>query len=170
LPSDDRIAFRTHRQALHDWRRARAVVYRAATLEEAEKATEVNRAHGEPERDFVAVVQSSQGMLLVAVDDGSVVGFASVTTYPDEETGRIGQVFVLPRYRRWGIGSELIRRCIGYARKQGVSGLLAEVEATNPAMVVYIKLGFRVSGFLNGPAPGQPGRDAMLFLSRSIET
>ena len=170
LPTDEMIAFRTHRLALHDWRRARAVVYRPATLEEAEEATRINRSHMEPERDFAADLRSSQGILLAAVDDSRLVGFAGVTLFPDQGMGRLNQVFVLPRYRRWGIGSELIRRCIDFARSQQVSALLAEVEATNPAMVVYIKLGFRVSGFLNGPAPGRLGPEGMLFLSHSLET
>ncbi len=165
LPPEEDIAFRTHRQALRDWRRARAVVYRPATLVEAEEATRINRTHGEPERDFAADVRLPQGTLLVAVDDSTLVGFASLTIFPEQGIARLNQVFVLPRYRRWGIGSELIRRGIGLAREEQVSGLLAEVEATNPAMVVYIKLGFRVSGFLNGPAPGRPGREAVLFLS-----
>jgi 8-oxo-dGTP diphosphatase len=170
LPPDEKIAFRTHHQALRDWRRARAVVYRLATLEEADAATSINRSHGELERDFVADVRSPQGMLLAAVDDSTLVGFASVTIAPAQRIGHLNQVFVLPRYRRWGIGSELIRRCIAFARDQQVSGLLAEVEATNPAMVVYIKLGFRVSGFLNGPGPGRPGREAALFLGYDFGT
>lgn len=170
LPPDEKIAFRTHRQALRDWRRARAVVYRLATLEEADEATSINRFHGELERDFVADVRSPQGMLLAAVDDSTLVGFASVTIAPAQRIGRLNQVFVLPRYRRWGIGSELIRRCIAFAREKRMSGLLVEVEATNPAMVVYIKLGFRVSGFLNGPGPGRPGREAALFLGYDFGT
>jgi ADP-ribose pyrophosphatase YjhB (NUDIX family)/L-amino acid N-acyltransferase YncA len=169
LPPDSQIAFRTHRQALHDWRRARAVVYRPATLEEAEAATAINRSHGELARDFVADVQSPEGILLAAVDDGQLVGFASVTILPEQRMGRLNQVFVLPRYRRWGIGSELIRRSIAFARDRRVSGLLAEVEATNPAMVVYIKLGFRVSGFLDGPVTGRPSLGAVLFLSRELD-
>jgi len=168
LPPDDEIAFRSHRQALRDWRRARAVIYRPATLEEAEQATAINRAHGEAEWDFAADVRSPQGMVLVAIDDGELVGFASVTIFPEQGIARLNQVFVLPRYRRWGIGSELIRRCIAFARAKQMSGLLTEVEATNPAMVVYIKLGFRVSGFLNGPVPGRPRREAVLFLSYDL--
>jgi ADP-ribose pyrophosphatase YjhB (NUDIX family)/predicted N-acetyltransferase YhbS len=170
LPPDDQLAFLTHRQALHEWRRARAVVYRPATQREAEEATVTNRAHGEPERDFVADVRSPQGMLLAAFDDGQLVGFASVTIFSDQLIGRLNQVFVVPRYRRWGIGSELIRRSIAFAHSQRVSALLAELEATNPAMVVYIKMGFRVSGFRQGPAPGRPGRDALLFLRHDLQT
>jgi len=169
LPPDHEIAFRTHRQALRDWRRARAIVYRPATLQEAEEATAINRAHGEPEWDFAADVRSPQGMVLAAIDDDRLVGFASVTLFPAQRIARLNQVFVLPRYRRWGIGSELIRRCIAFAREKQVSGLLAEVETTNPAMVVYIKLGFRVSGFLNGPVPERPREGAVLFLSYDFE-
>lgn len=113
----------------------------------------------------MADMRSPQSTLLAAVDDSTLVGFASLTVFPDQRIARLNQVFVLPRYRRWGIGSELIRRGIAFARQKQVSALVAEVEATNPAMVVYIKLGFRVSGFLNGPLPERPGREAVLFLS-----
>jgi ADP-ribose pyrophosphatase YjhB (NUDIX family)/L-amino acid N-acyltransferase YncA len=168
LPPDDQIAFRTHAQALHDWRRARAVVYSPATLGQAEQATSISREFGERERDYAADVRSADSLLLVATDDGVLAGFASITAAAHIETARVNQVFVLPRYRRWGIGSELIRRSIVEARERGASSLLAEVEATNPAMVVYIKMGFEVSGFLNGPAPGWPGQAAVLFLSHNL--
>ena len=170
LPADDRIAFRTHLQALHEWRRARSVVYRPASLVEATQATSMNRSHGEPDRDFVADLHSPRSMLLAAVDDTALVGFASLSIFSEQGIGRLNQVFVLPRYRRWGIGSELIRRCLVAASERQVASITAEIEATNPAMVVYIKMGFRVSGFLNGPAPGRPGRDALLFLSYDLET
>jgi len=168
IPHDDELAFRTHAQALRDWRRARAIVYGCATVREAEQATIISRDQGERERDFVADVQSEESVLLSATDDSALAGFASLTTGSREETARVNQVFVLKRYRRWGIGSELIRRCIDEARDSGASSLLAEVEAANPAMVVYIKMGFKVSGFLNGPAPGWPGHEAVLFLSHDL--
>lgn len=170
LPEDEQIAFRTHRRALYDWRRARGVVYRPATLEEAEQATAINVAHGEPEHDFAEATRSSQGLVLAALDDSALVGFASLTLPASESIASLNQVFVLPRYRRWGIGSELIRRCVDAARHRSMSSLLVEIEATNPAMVVYIKLGFRVSGFLNGPAPGRPGQEAVLYLRCDLET
>lgn len=168
LPSDDQIAFRTHRQALRDWRRARAVVYRMATAEEAAQATAMNRAHGEPERDFVRDLHSPKGILLAAVDDGTLVGFASLSVFPDHRIARINQVFVLPRYRRWGIGSELIRRCQVAASEGEAATITAEVEATNPAMVVYIKMGFHVSGFRQGLAAGRQKQEALLFLSQDL--
>jgi len=169
LPHDDQIAFRTHAQALHDWRRARAVAYGPASPKQAERAASILRSHGERQRDFEVDICSDNSLLLAATDDGVLVAFASLTTGKRGEAALLNHVFVLPRYRRWGIGSELIRRCIVEAGSREASTILAEVEATNPAIVVYIKMGFRVSGFLNGPAPGWSGQEAVLFLSHDLQ-
>jgi ribosomal protein S18 acetylase RimI-like enzyme len=66
-------------------------------------------------------------------------------------------VFVCPAYRRWGIATRLVGQAIDYARQEALRSLLAEAPVTNPVLLVYLKAGFRVSGFIDAYYP--PGRD-----------
>jgi GNAT superfamily N-acetyltransferase len=144
------IAFRTHRAVLRQWRQARAVVYRPATLADAEVVTMLGEvypaeASGSCAREFC----SPSRQLYVAVDKEQVIGFCGMAQDADTCTGRIVQVFVHPRYRRWGIGTHLLTCCVEGGREAGLRALLAHAPITNPGWGVYLKAGFRVSGFTN---------------------
>ncbi|CAN5588166.1 GNAT family N-acetyltransferase [soil metagenome] len=62
------------------------------------------------ERDLV-------GTLLVAVEDGTVVGFAHVT--PHDDVAHLEQVSVLPSHGCRGIGADLVRAAMEEARWAG---------------------------------------------------
>lgn len=147
LPSMEEIAFSTHRLALHDWRQAKAVVVRPATVEEAERVAEIRGEHAFLwERDYTRFVQSEDRELFVAVEHGDVVGFANVAPQANR-TVLLEQIFVLPQYRRWGIATRLIDAAIAFARQHRARALVSVVPARNPALIVYLKAGFRVAGF-----------------------
>ncbi len=166
LPPDEQIAFWTHRQALHEWCRARAISYRLATPEQAALVQEINRAHGLSDRDLIADTAGPDRALIVALDRGKVVGFAHMTLLRGEGQARLHQVFVLPHYRRWGIGTALIRQSVTFARVQGLARLLAEVDANNVGIGAYLKAGFRACGFLNPGGSGKGG--PILFLAHDL--
>ena len=165
LPDD--IAFATHRQALRDWCRARAIVCREATREEAEIVAQINDEHGfEQGRDWAGYVESDNSVLFVAVDGQRIVGFSSVTIQEWNRTANLNQIFVLPSYRRWGIATRLIEKDLAYAEHHQVRAVLAEAPATNPALVVYLKTGFHVCGFLDAYYPSdKPFPGTALFLA-----
>lgn len=165
LPPDDQIAFQTHRQALHEWSRARAITYRLATPEQAAIAQEISRTYKLPDRDLIADAAGPESALLVALDRGRVVGFADVTFHRDEGLARLHQVFVLPHYRRWGIGTALIRQAVAFTKAQGLVRLLTEVDANNVGIGAYLKAGFRTCGFLN---LGSSKDRAILFLAHDL--
>jgi len=81
----------------------------------------------------------------VAEMDGRVVGSATATRYiPNSGAGSfgwIGMVLVDPEYRRHGIGSTLLKRCIQYLKDCGVETV--KLDATPMGKLVYEKLGFR---------------------------
>jgi ribosomal protein S18 acetylase RimI-like enzyme len=81
----------------------------------------------------------------VAEMDGRVVGSATSTRYlPNSGPGSfgwIGMVLVDPDYRRHGIGSTLLKRCIEYLKECGVETV--KLDATPMGKLVYEKLGFR---------------------------
>jgi ADP-ribose pyrophosphatase YjhB (NUDIX family) len=144
------IAFRTHRAVLRQWRQARAVVYRPATLADAEVVAMLAEVYPtEASASCVRQIGSPERQLYVAVDQGQVIGFCGMVRDADACTGRIEQVFVHPRYRRWGIGTHLLTCCVEGSRDAGLRALLAQAPISNPGWGVYLKAGFRVSGFTN---------------------
>ena len=144
------IAFRTHREVLRQWRQARAVIYRPATPADAEVVTMLAEVHPiETKGTSAAQFVESSEQLLVAVDNGQVIGFCGFSLNKGKDTAQIEQIFVHPRYRRWGIGTHLVQTCLGASRAAGARAVFAHAPISNPGWGVYLKAGFRVSGFTN---------------------
>jgi 8-oxo-dGTP diphosphatase len=144
------IAFRTHREVLRQWRRARAVVYRSATMADAEAVTVLSRVYpSEVSGACATFVGDPDKRLLVAVDNGQVIGFSGIVWDADSRTAHVEQVFVHPRYRRWGIGTHLLLTGLEFSREAGARAVFAKAPISNPGWGVYLKAGFRVSGFTN---------------------
>lgn len=171
LPPDDQIAFRTHLQALRDWRRARAVVYRKAQSGERDQAAVAafQESHREVGDEWLSSFEDPDRELLLAWDGDHLVGLACVSQRPWSHAANIDQVFVHPDYRRWGIATQLVGQAIASAEKQGVRTLLAEAPITNPVLMVYLKAGFRLSGFVDAyyPPSGE-GPVTAMFLAYDI--
>ena len=159
------IAFRTHREVLGQWRQARAMIYRRATLAEAEVVAMLSEAYlFEPGGEYSTYASDPCKELFVAVDNGQVVGFSSVGLTAQKRTAQVYQVFVHPRYRRWGIGTQLIRTCLEFSKKMGVLAVLVEVPVSNAGWTVYLKAGFRVSGFTTDYYAAQSDMPETAFL------
>jgi len=77
--------------------------------------------------------------VFVAQEDGRLCATASVVSY-GTRTGWIGMILVHPDFRRRGIGSALMRRCIETLQSRGVESI--KVDATDQGRQVYLKLGF----------------------------
>jgi 8-oxo-dGTP diphosphatase len=170
LPQDDQIAFRTHLQALREWRRARAIIYREATIGDEQAVIDLREHYCEVGEKCLTCFEEKDRNLLLAWDREQVVGFACVSHRPWSHSVNIDQVFVHPGYRRWGIATQLVNRAIAYAHKQGVHTLLAEAPITNPVLMVYLKAGFRVSGFIDAYFPPSGGGPVTaMFLAYEIE-
>ena len=82
----------------------------------------------------------------------------------------ISQVYVHPNYRRWGIATRLVNLGISCAQEQGAHTLLAEAPITNAVVLVYLKAGFRVSGFFDAHyPPGSAAPTNALFMAYSLD-
>jgi 8-oxo-dGTP diphosphatase len=160
------IAFRTHREVLRQWRQARAVEYRPAAFPDAEVVTTLAQVHlvdrGE---DYAAFVSDPNKRLVVALDNGQVIGFSAIAVDPQSRIARIRQIFVHPRYRRWGIGTQLIKSCLEFGQQMGVRAVLAQGPISNAGWTVYLSAGFRVSGFTNDYFAGSEAPQAALLLT-----
>jgi GNAT superfamily N-acetyltransferase len=74
--------------------------------------------------------------------DGSGIGWLQSRT--DGNSLFLAQLFVDEAYRRQGIGTEIMRRLIDEAARNG-RGMTLGVVKTNPALRLYERLGFRTT-------------------------
>lgn len=72
--------------------------------------------------------------------EGAPAGTATTTVY-GADLAWIGMVLVHPDYRRRGIGSSLLRRCIDYLHERGVRCI--KLDATPAGKELYAQLGFK---------------------------
>jgi 8-oxo-dGTP diphosphatase len=161
------VAFRTHREVLRQWRRAQAVTYRLATPAEAEVAAMLGKEHlFDAGCEQAAFVSDPSKRLFVAVDQGQVVGYAGLSLVSQNRTAQINHVFVHPRYRRWGVGTHLILACVHYCRSVQICAVMVEATVSDPSWTVYLKAGFRISGFSSSHYTSQSDKpQAALLLS-----
>ncbi len=164
------VAFSTHSEVLHQWRAARSVTYRRATLSDVEIVAMLAGTYDiEPIYDYARLIGDADWELVVATDNGQVIGFAALFGDGAGRVATVEQVFVHPRYRRWGIGTQLIVTCVSFARERGLMTVEVRVPVSNPGWTVYLKAGFRVSGFTNSHYPlhaDQP--ETALFLTHDL--
>jgi GNAT superfamily N-acetyltransferase len=171
LPADEQIAFRTHLQALHDWRRARAIVYREAVPADRQAVAAICDQWPEVGVGCPRYLIERDRSLFLAWDRDDLVALACVSHRPWSHTINIDQVFVRPDYRRWGIATQLVTHVADHARQQDVRTVLAEAPVTNPILWVYLKAGFRVSGFVDAYyPPGLEGPVTALFLAHDLRS
>lgn len=123
-----------------------------------------------PER-VLRQIRDRETNVLVARDGSRVVAFA-IMHFGDSE-GHLALLAVTPRYRRHGLGRQLIKWLEASARTAGLARMHLEVRASNrTAHAFYHALGFtetaRIAGYYRGVesalrmtlelrVPGRPG-------------
>ena len=103
-----------------------------------------------PPRDTDCLVEDWQRgeCFLVAEEEGEIRGCLNMTVQPWHATGWINDMAVPSKYRRQGIGSELLRNAFRWAREQGLRSVLLETQTKNhPAICFCRKHGFVFCGF-----------------------
>ncbi len=100
--------------------------------------------------------------LWVYADGGVICGFISATAEEWNQSVSIHNFAVAPAYRRKGIGSQLMRTVIDWARQSKARVILLDTSTKDhPAICFYLKQGFTFCGFSDRL---YPNRDiAMLF-------
>lgn len=102
-----------------------------------------------------------------AENDDVILGTISLTRMGDD--GEIGNVAVLPEYRRQGIAGKLLDKVIRFGKSQlGMKNFTLEVRAGNEAAIrLYEKKGFRTEGIRPGMYEN-PREDAKIFWLRCM--
>ena len=91
-----------------------------------------------------ALWNEAAAIVVAEGEDGTVLGYAGVSTVLDE--GYIDNVAVDPRFRRQGVADELLSALVRFGRAK-LAFLTLEVRASNaPAIALYRKHGFEEAG------------------------
>ena len=92
-------------------------------------------------------ISAANGILLVAISNGALLGSALVFTRRDSTAARLYSIAIAKAARGQGLGSKLLRRAEQEARSLGLASMRLEVAAGNtPAIALYRKLGYEVFG------------------------
>jgi GNAT superfamily N-acetyltransferase len=94
------------------------------------------------------VADAARGFVLVARENGRVVGIAYVATILSAEhcglVAWLEELYVMPSHRSRGIGTALIAAIIERARQAGIVAIDLEIDAGHSrAEALYRRLGFR---------------------------
>lgn len=94
---------------------------------------------------FLETLLSATQTTLVRELEGRPVGFGVVQTIQAE--AYILNLMVQAQRRRHGVGEDLLRRLLGWAKDGGASHMLLDVDPANVAAYeLYSKFGFRMIG------------------------
>jgi predicted GNAT family N-acyltransferase len=78
----------------------------------------------------------------LALLDGRAVGTARLVMR--RGAGKIGRMAVLKNYRRKGVGTKLLKRCIGAAKRRGAQKIYLHAQVS--VVGFYERMGFRCAG------------------------
>lgn len=92
-------------------------------------------------RRVQAILGNYQSIGLVAEDDGVIVGglLGFVDPYADEDFFYVSEIFVVPEYKKHGIGKNLLKELEEEIKKQGIS--VIQLMSIEPNEVFYGKCG-----------------------------
>ena len=92
-------------------------------------------------RRVQAILGNYQSIGLVAEDEGVIVGglLGFVDPYADEDFFYVSEIFVVPEYKKHGIGKNLLKELEEEIKKQGIS--VVQLMSIEPNEVFYGKCG-----------------------------
>lgn len=103
----------------------------------------------EAEEEYLSAIENSaDSVMLVAKENGKIIGSASLNRLPRRMKHRGDfSVSVLKEYHNRGIGTALTKAVIDFARENGFSVIDLQVRSDNVAAIhLYEKLGFVKTG------------------------
>ena len=105
--------------------------------------------------------------VLVAVEDGSPVGYIVMVEERSSSTARVMDIVVSPDRRRQGIGSALITAAQSWAVERRIQRIILEIQAKNqPCIRLAQKFGYEFCGYNDQYYATQ---DVALFFGRALK-
>jgi ribosomal protein S18 acetylase RimI-like enzyme len=94
--------------------------------------------------DFAAALADKAMTIFCCVEDGAVVGYASLFHEADEMALNFDSLAVSPDHQGKGLGEELFRHVERYCEENGVPQLNLEIKETNYALLKrYHRYGYK---------------------------
>ncbi|MEU8694314.1 GNAT family N-acetyltransferase [Streptomyces sp. NPDC048665] len=108
---------------------------------------------------------------MVAVAGTEVCGFVTAAFAPWNARLTIRDIEVAPAWRGKGIGRNLMRLALGFARECGAAHMWLEVSNVNaPAVGAYLRMGFTFCGLDTSLYDGtESAGEVALFMSRRVD-
>lgn len=125
------------------------VIYNQAVTQTTHTFDLVPRTLDE-QRTWIAARQGSLAAVLAEGDDGTILGFASLSRYRDRpaySTTVENSVYVAPNAHRQGVGSALMEALIELAQDHGYHSIIARIaDAQEASITLHAKHGFVLVG------------------------
>jgi GNAT superfamily N-acetyltransferase len=112
-------------------------------------------------------VWTSRDLVLVALQDGSPIGYLCAMQQPASDVAWVTDIVVAPHQRRKGAGSALLTDTQAWALERGLHRLMLEMQSKNQACIrLAQKFGYDFCGYNDQYYPTQ---DVALFFGRAIK-
>lgn len=98
-------------------------------------------------RSFQRWISAPHAILLLALNEQSIVGYGLVWCYTRSDIARLYSLAILPAARGFGLSDQLLAELEQRCRARGYRWLRLEVAKSNlPAISLYERCGFQVFG------------------------
>lgn len=118
----------------------------------------------EPSRNWKELFSSRNTEIFLLLENEKIIGLTGLIHNDWNGTLQVLNIFIVPSYRRKGLGAAVIKFLIGKAKKTRYRCLIAEAPSLSHAAALYKKLGFRKCGY-NDRYYSNRGREIALWMS-----
>lgn len=140
------------------------MIIKEMTARHIKAAAEIEKqcfVHPWSEQSLASEMQGENSIFLMAFEGEEPVGYVGVSVIVDE--GYMGNLAVLEKYRRQGVGRALMTELINRSKEQKLAFITLEVRPSNiPAVKLYESLGFIEAGRRKNYYK-DPNEDALLL-------
>ena len=141
---------------------------RKATLSDLSAIGRIsNKYRFEQNRDWREAISAKGSRMFLLVEGKGIMGFTGLVDSDWNETIRIMDVFVDPKYRERGLGLRLVNSMIQKAKKTKYRCLIAEAPSLSNVVGLYKKAGFRKCGY-NDRYYSNHGKEIALWMSLDL--
>ena len=139
-----------------------------AVLNDFSEIERLNEKYFKEIRDFQKIIEDKNDLFFVIKEKKKIIGFGGIHIFHWNNTARIIDIFIHPKYREKGLGNKMLLKIKKEAKLSGVRTIIAEAPSLNSVLIVYLKNDFRICGF-NDRYYSNDGKEIAIFLSYDIK-
>ncbi|HZJ41023.1 MAG TPA: GNAT family N-acetyltransferase [Candidatus Saccharimonadales bacterium] len=139
-----------------------------ATVKHLSEINKLNKTYFKEIRDFAKIIAGQNDYFYVALENEKVIGFSGFHYYSWNNTAAIIDIFVHPKLRGQGHGSQLIKKIISQVRLTKARTIIAEAPSLSGVLILYLKNDFRICGF-NDRYYDNRGQEIAIFLAKDLK-